>query len=117
MDVTRLLLKLPETVSLHGELPDATVQFATSSTPVYYEISSGSVTAHEGTAGAPDFTVRASDSDLVALLRGSLHPMKALMLGRLKIKGNAMLAQSFLNAIDRSEVAKAIEAEGGTERA
>ena len=40
-----------------------------------------------------DCTLSLSDSDFVALMTGKLNPQAAFMKGKLKIKGNVMLAQ------------------------
>lgn len=43
--------------------------------------------------GAADVTISLKDSDFVLLMNGKLNPQKAFMEGKLKMKGNMMLAQ------------------------
>lgn len=48
----------------------------------------GEVTIPEDCAQMPDCTLIADEGDLLALIAGKLSPAKALMLGKVKIKGN-----------------------------
>lgn len=103
MNVKELLLKLPSAVSLSPDAPDATIQFDTAE-PVHLVVQGGAVSAHEGQAPSSDVTVKASDDNLLKLMLGELNPMTAMMTGRLRVKGNAMLAQRLIGMVDRSKL-------------
>ena len=45
-----------------------------------------------GKAAKPDITIAVSDEDFVQLAEGKLNGQKAFMAGKLKVKGNMMLA-------------------------
>lgn len=50
-----------------------------------------------------DCSITVADKDLVALAGGKLNPMKAFMSGKLKIKGNIMLAQKLQALFEAQE--------------
>ena len=50
-----------------------------------------------------DCVVTISDSDMVAMATGKLNGMQAFMAGKMKIKGNMMLAQKFAALVDASK--------------
>merc|ERR1719356_1130409 len=57
------------------------------------DLKNGSGSAKSGEAEKPDCTVTMADADFVAMAEGKLDGMQAFMSGKLKIKGNMMLAQ------------------------
>lgn len=103
MNVKRLLLLLPDVVTPPEGTPDAVVQYETAE-PVYHVLKGGELQAHEGQATAPDVTIRVKDENLLKLLEGELNPMTAMMTGRLRVKGDVMLAQRLLGMIRRDQV-------------
>ncbi len=52
---------------------------------VTVEVRDGQCTAREGLVGTPKCVVKASDADLMKLLKGDLNPMMAILTGKLKI--------------------------------
>lgn len=103
MNVKELLLKVPQAVNLPASTPSAVIQYDVTE-PVYHVIEGGSVRAVEGYADAPDVTIKVSDANLWKLFNGDLNPMSALMTGRLRVKGDVMLAQKLLGLVDRAKL-------------
>ncbi len=103
MNVKELLLRVPQAVNLPTSTPSAVIQYDVSE-PVYHVIEGGSVRAVEGHAAAPDVTIKVSDANLWKLFNGDLNPMSALMTGRLRVKGDVMLAQKLLGLVDRAKL-------------
>ena len=56
---------------------------------LYLRLADGLVTASSTDDGKPDCSVYAAEATLLDLLNGRLHPVKAIMFGKLKIKGDA----------------------------
>ncbi|KJE92273.1 hypothetical protein CAOG_03275 [Capsaspora owczarzaki ATCC 30864] len=56
------------------------------------DLKTGAGSVSKGAATAPNCTVTLSDDDFVALGSGKLQAQKAFMSGKLKVKGNIMLA-------------------------
>ena len=52
---------------------------------VTIRVKDGQCTAQEGLDGEPKCVVKASDNDLMKLLKGDLNPMMAILTGKLKI--------------------------------
>mmetsp|Transcript_37500 Transcript_37500/g.67843 ORF Transcript_37500/g.67843 Transcript_37500/m.67843 type:complete len:112 (-) Transcript_37500:101-436(-) len=57
------------------------------------DLKNGSGCAQQGEDPKADCTITIADADLVAMASGQLDGMQAFMGGKLKIKGNMMLAQ------------------------
>ncbi|HKI58312.1 MAG TPA: SCP2 sterol-binding domain-containing protein [Trueperaceae bacterium] len=105
MTANQLLHRIPEAFDAGGLDQDVVVQYDISE-PAYHLLEDGALSAHDGQAAAPDVTIRVSDDDLIALLKGDLSPMSAFMTGKLKVKGNVMLAQKLVSQIDRKRLAE-----------
>ncbi|KAI8048191.1 SCP2 sterol-binding domain-containing protein [Syncephalis plumigaleata] len=52
----------------------------------------GKGSSTEGVVGKPDITIEVNEADFVQLAQGKLNGQKAFSTGKLKIKGNMMLA-------------------------
>jgi putative sterol carrier protein len=100
MTALELLRRLPEVYQGDPDDQDVIVQYAIS-TPVHHVLRGGSLETREGAAEAPDVTILISDDNLVKLMRGELNPMSAFMTGKLKVKGDLMLAQRLVSRVDR----------------
>merc|ERR1712039_657747 len=57
------------------------------------DLKNGSGEAKAGEDSKADCTITMADADMVAMAEGKLDGMQAFMSGKLKIKGNMMLAQ------------------------
>jgi putative sterol carrier protein len=82
---------------------EAVVQYDISE-PVYHVIKDGTMEVFEGRAEQPNVTVKIADDDLIKLMRGELNGMSAFMTGRLKVKGDMMLAQRLVGFVDRDKL-------------
>lgn len=96
---------MPQAVNMPASTPSAVIQYDVSE-PVYHVIEDGVVRAVEGRADSPDVTIKVSDANLWKLFNGDLNPMSAVMTGRLRVKGDVMLAQKLLGLVDRSKLAE-----------
>jgi len=56
------------------------------------DLKNGDGSVQEGEAESADCTISMSDSDFVDLAKGELNPTTAFMSGKIKVKGNPMLA-------------------------
>ncbi|AEK61042.1 SCP2 sterol-binding domain-containing protein [Collimonas fungivorans] len=72
--------------------------------PMYLLIDHGTCTAHEGVVDAPDVALTMADEDLKAMLKGELNGAMAFMSGKLKLKGDLMLAQRIPSLFDASKI-------------
>jgi putative sterol carrier protein len=104
MKARDLLFKAAEAVNTN-EIADtsAVIQYNIS-TPVYHRFAGGALTTHDGKADEPDVTVTVSDADLIRLFRGEIKPVAAVFSGRMKVRGDLLLAQKLLGLIDRDKV-------------
>ena len=55
----------------------------------------------EGSVSNPDLTIKAKAEDGVQLLTGNLDPMRAYMLGKIKVFGDLSLGMKLMNFFDR----------------
>ena len=58
-------------------------------------------TVEEGKNANPDLTLKADAEDGVSLLTGKLDPMRAYMLGKVKVFGDLALGMKLINSFDR----------------
>ncbi|WP_211466482.1 SCP2 sterol-binding domain-containing protein [Collimonas silvisoli] len=82
----------------------SSIQFDISN-PMYLLIDHGTCTAHDGVVDAPDVALTMADEDLKAMLKGELNGAMAFMSGKLKLKGDMMLAQRIPSLFDASKIA------------
>lgn len=72
--------------------------------PLYVVIDDGQCSVHEGFApNKADVSIAMKDDHLVAVLRGEMNAMTALMTGKLKIEGDMLLAQRLNSFFDREK--------------
>lgn len=103
MTAKDLLKRVPAAVREGETAPDAIVQYELSE-PMYHVLEGGSVRVVEGRAERPNVTITVSDDNLVKLFRGEMNPMTAFMTGKVKLKGDMMLAQKLLSIVDRDKL-------------
>lgn len=80
------------------------IQFEISN-PMYLLIDNGTCTVHDGMLDTADVALTMADDDLKALLKGELNGAMAYMSGKLKLKGDLMLAQRIPTLFDASKLA------------
>lgn len=68
-------------------------------------IRDGALTYAEGTVESPNTTVAVASQDWLAILRGTLNPMTAVLGGKLKIAGDMALMMQFQTWFDRNATA------------
>jgi putative sterol carrier protein len=105
MTAKEFLQRLPEALNTRAaSRTEATIQFELPE-PVHQVLKGGSLTVFEGAAESPDLTIIISDENLVQLFRGELNPMTAFATGKVKLKGDMMLAQKFIGLFDQKIIA------------
>merc|ERR1719384_1691479 len=67
------------------------------------DLKNGSGSAKAGEDAAADCTITMADADMVAMSEGKLDGMQAFMSGKLKIKGNMMLAQKLAGILEAAQ--------------
>ena len=80
-----------------GDL-NATVQFDLSGDEGgtwHLTVADGSCTSGEGAADDPTATVRMTADDYVAMMTGSLNPVNAFMMGKVKVDGDLNTVMKF----------------------
>lgn len=103
MTVRELLLRVPQAIRDGAEAPDSVVQFDMEE-PIHYVVEGGSVRSVEGVADKADVVVKVRQDDLLKMIEGKLNPMTALMLGKVRVKGDVGLAQRLIKAIDKDKL-------------
>lgn len=104
MDAHDLLVKVPGAVdpgALQGL--DATIQYEIER-PLAHVVRDGTVSVVEGTVDQPDVVISAADALLLDLYGGRAKPAMAFMMGKLRIRGDAGIAQRLVAAVDRSRL-------------
>lgn len=109
MNTTELLHRVAEVVDTEAAREvNAVIQYQLE-TPVYHEFRDGQVTAVTATHESPDVTVVISEDNIRKLLRGDLKLGRAVFTGRLRIRGDLLLAQRLLGLIDREALNTLLE--------
>lgn len=87
-----LLHALPELAAQHrAEMADIRALFLVETRQgrkVYLRLAEGCLTLPEHPADAPDCTIYAGEGDLLDMMAGKLSPAKALLFGKVKVKGD-----------------------------
>jgi putative sterol carrier protein len=104
MNARDLLFKAAQAVDA-ADLADtsAVIQYNIS-TPVHHRFEGGALTAHDGEADEPDVIVTVSDEDLIRMFTGEMKPVAAVFSGRMKVRGDLLLAQKLLGLINRDKI-------------
>jgi|SRR5690625_295020 len=101
MNTTDLLHRVAEVIDRDAAKDvEAVIQYQLE-TPVYHEFRGGEVRAVTGTHEAPDVTIVISEDNIRRLLAGELKLGRAVFTGRLRIRGDLLLAQKLLGLVDR----------------
>merc|ERR1711982_241339 len=83
----------PELVKMGGAVFQLVVSDGGPEGKLVLDLKNGSGSAKAGEDAKADVTITMADADMVAMGEGKLDGMQAFMSGKLKIKGNMMLAQ------------------------
>merc|ERR1711920_458638 len=95
--------KGPELVKLGGAVFQFVISDAGPEGKFTLDLKNGSGSAKVGEDPKADCTITMADADMVAMAEGKLDGMQAFMGGKLKIKGNMMLAQKLAGIIEASK--------------
>lgn len=109
MNTTDLLHRVPEVIDgsqLEGV--EAVIQYQLD-TPVHHSFSGGQVKAVTGTHESPDVTIIISEDNIRKLLRGDLRLSKAVFTGKLRVRGDLLLAKRLLGLLDREALARILD--------
>merc|ERR1712098_339654 len=85
--------KGPEMVKKGGAVFQLVISDGGPNGKLVLDLKNGSGSARVGEEPKADVTITMADADMVAMAEGKLDGMQAFMGGKLKIKGNMMLAQ------------------------
>ena len=99
MNTTDLLHRVAEVIdpeSARGT--NAVIQYQLTE-PVHHVFEDGKVSSVTGTHAAPDVTVVISDANIRRLLNGELKLGPAVFTGKLRVKGDLLLAQKLLGLV------------------
>lgn len=106
MKASELIKRLPEVVNKEGTANvNAVIQYDISE-PMYQVVENGEMTVHEGNTENPTLVISMADDDLISLFKGELNPMMAFMSGKIKLKGDMMLAQKLVGFVDKDKVSQ-----------
>lgn len=78
---------------------EATIQYEIGAT-LHQVLAEGRLTTFDGPATRPNLVVEVREDDLVRLFRRELDPMRALMTGRLRVRGDVGLARRLVRLVD-----------------
>lgn len=101
MNTTELLHRVPEVIDPQAAQGTTAVIQYQLETPVYHEFQDGQVTAVTGTHEKPDVTVIITEDNIRRLLAGQLKLGRAVFTGKLRVRGDLLLAQRLLGLVDR----------------
>jgi putative sterol carrier protein len=105
MTAKDLLNKMPEALNRDAaQGVKAVIQFDLAE-PMYQVLENGHLHVHEGTADNPDLTIKMSDETLLKFFKGELNSAMAFMTGKIKLKGDMVLAQQLADLIDQNKLA------------
>merc|ERR1711879_834336 len=85
--------KGPELVKMGGAVFQLVVSDGGPEGKLVLDLKNGNGEARNGEDASADVTITMADADMMAMAAGELDGMQAFMGGKLKIKGNMMLAQ------------------------
>lgn len=108
MNTTDLLNRVAEVIdpeSARGT--NAVIQYQLTE-PVHHVFEDGKVSSVTGTHAAPDVTVVISDANIRRLLNGDLKLGPAVFTGKLRVKGDLLLAQRLLGLVDREALSRVL---------
>lgn len=107
-DVHEILSKMPEAfVADKAGSMKATIQLdliGEGGGQWVVKIANGTIAIEEGPADLPNLNLEMAASDYVALSLGEANPMSLFMAGKIKVKGDVMLAMKFQELFDRNQV-------------
>merc|ERR1712068_55925 len=101
--------QMAEAVKANGpalvKMGGAVFQFIISDADIKFvlDLKNGNGSAKFGEEGSADCTITMADADFLAMADGKLDGMQAFMGGKLKIKGNMMLAQKLASIIEAAK--------------
>ncbi|CAL1133470.1 unnamed protein product [Cladocopium goreaui] len=95
--------KGPELVKMGGAVFQFIISDAGPEGKFVLDLKNGSGAAKAGEEAGADCTITMADADLVAMAEGKLDGMQAFMGGKLKIKGNMMLAQKLQSILEAAK--------------
>jgi putative sterol carrier protein len=104
MSATSLIRQLPAALKPEAARgADCTIQFNLSQ-PMYAVIKDGACVVADGTTPSSTVAVTMADEDFVELMLGRLDRVSAFMMGRLKVKGDLLLAQRLPDLFDAARL-------------
>mmetsp|Transcript_117928 Transcript_117928/g.165791 ORF Transcript_117928/g.165791 Transcript_117928/m.165791 type:complete len:112 (+) Transcript_117928:71-406(+) len=95
--------KGPELVKIGGAVFQFVISDGGDAGKFVLDLKNGSGSAKAGEEGSADCTITMADADFVAMAEGKLDGMQAFMGGKLKIKGNMMLAQKLQSILEAAK--------------
>jgi putative sterol carrier protein len=104
MTAKELLKKMPDALNReasHGM--KAVIQYQLDE-PIYQVLENGHLHVHEGTVENPDLTIKMSEETFIKFFKGELNTAMAFMTGKIKLKGDMLLAQQLASLVDQSKL-------------
>merc|ERR1711862_92568 len=91
-------------VKMGGAVFELVISDAAADGKLCLDLKNGNGACVWGEGDKPDVTITIADADFMAMADGKLDGMQAFMGGKLKIKGNMMLAQKLASIIEAAKV-------------